>query len=82
MKISISPNHGIAAGLSILESLRTVKKAGFDGIDLSFCRDMDEPEKFLTREWTQYVVELAHIAREEGLEIAQGHPSALLSGAP
>ena len=73
MKISTSPNHGIAAGLSVRESLRTMKQAGFDGIDLSFCEWMNEPEKYLTREWTTRVTELAHIAREEGLEIAQGH---------
>ncbi len=73
MKISTSPDHGIAAGLSARESMETMKRVGFDGIDLSFCRYMNEPDRFLTREWTEYVVELAHIAREEGLEIAQGH---------
>ena len=47
MKISISPEHGIAAGLSVRESLKTVKQAGFEGIDLSFCQYMNEPEKLL-----------------------------------
>jgi Sugar phosphate isomerases/epimerases len=73
MKISISPEHGIAAGLSVGESLKTVKSAGFDGIDLSFCQYMNEPEKLLTAEWTRNVTEKAALARDAGLEIAQGH---------
>lgn len=73
MKISTSCEHGIAAGLSARESLRLMKKAGFEGIDLSLCRCMSEPEKFLTKEWTRDVLEQARIAKEEGLEIAQCH---------
>ena len=73
MKISTSCEHGIAAGLSARESLRLMKQAGFDGIDLSLCHYMEEPEKFLTKEWTTSVLEQAHIAKEEGLEIAQCH---------
>ena len=73
MKISTSCEHGIAAGLSARESLKLMKQAGFEGIDLSLCRYMGEPEKFLTEEWTRAVLEKAHIAKEEGLEIAQCH---------
>lgn len=73
MKISTSCGHGISAGLSARESLRLMKQAGFQGIDLGLCRCMDEPEKFLTKEWTDAVLEQAHIAKEEGLEIAQSH---------
>ena len=73
MKISTSCGHGISAGLSARESLRLMKQAGFQGIDLGLCRCMNEPEKFLTKEWTDAVLEQAHIAKEEGLEIAQSH---------
>ncbi len=73
MKISFSPSHGLNAGLSKRETMRCMKRAGFDGIDLSMCRYMDEPEKLLTAEWTRDVTETAQIARDEGLEISQGH---------
>lgn len=73
MNISTSAEHGICAGLSVQESLKTMKQAGFDGIDWSLCKHSTEPEKLLTREWTKEVLNVAHIAREEGLEVAQSH---------
>ena len=73
MKISTSCGHGVSAGLSARESLRLMKQAGFQGVDLGLCRCMNEPEKFLTKEWTDAVLEQAHIAKGEGLEIAQSH---------
>ena len=73
MKISTSVNHGIAAGLSIQESVVTMKQAGFEGIDWALCGNSTEPEKLLTSAWTDGVLEVAHIALEEGLELAQSH---------
>ncbi|MCR4622359.1 MAG: sugar phosphate isomerase/epimerase [Clostridiales bacterium] len=73
MKISTSCEHGIAAGLTARESLRLMKAAGFEGIDLSLCRHMNEPEKYLTKEWTASVLEQVRTAKDEGLEIAQCH---------
>lgn len=73
MKISTSANHGIAAGLSLRESLATMKRAGFEGIDWALCGNIAEPEKLMTDAWTDRVLEVAHIAREEGLELAQSH---------
>ncbi|MBQ9408107.1 MAG: sugar phosphate isomerase/epimerase [Clostridia bacterium] len=73
MKISTSANHGIAAGLSVRQSIVTMKRSGFEGIDWALSADSTEPEKLLTRAWTDRVLEVAHIAREEGLELAQSH---------
>ncbi len=73
MKISTSCEHGIAAGLTPEPSLKTMKAAGFEGIDWSLCADMDDPGAFLTEAWTRKVLNVAHIAKEEGLALAQSH---------
>ena len=55
------------------ESLRWMKKVGFDGIDFSFCVDQNDREKFLSEEYRQERLALGKLIREEGLEIPQCH---------
>ena len=73
MKISTSADHGIRSGLSARESLQTMKQAGFEGIDWNLSKHSEEPEKLLTAQWTRDALEVAHIAKEEGLALAQSH---------
>ncbi len=60
-------------GVSARESARMMKLAGFDGVDLSLCRDMLEPEKMLSPEWAQAAYDQAEALKAEGLEVAQCH---------
>ena len=73
MKISTSAEHGLRAGLGLEKTMRTMKQAGFDGIDWSLCNDSEEPQKLLTDQWTRERLAVAHAAHEEGLELAQSH---------
>ena len=73
MKISTSPGHGVAAGLSAAESLKTMKEAGFEGIDWGLCPSPEHPETMFDSEWARKVLEVARLAKEEGLKLAQSH---------
>ena len=74
MKISTSLELGARIDrVSFRESARMMKRAGFDGVDFSLCRDQTEPEKQLSPEWMQDVRLRAEALKAEGLEIAQCH---------
>ena len=74
MKISTSLKLGARIDrVSFRESARMMKRAGFDGVDFSLCRDQTEPEKQLSPEWMQDVRLRAEALKAEGLEIAQCH---------
>ena len=74
MKISTSLLHGVrVGGLSYRESAAMMRRAGFEGIDLSMGRYQTEPEKLCTAEWRDDVCAMADAARAEGLGVAQCH---------
>ena len=73
MKTSISLELGVLAGLSYEETAKTLKKTGFDGIDLDLSHDQSEPEKVLSDEWMKKAVAMAKATKDAGLEIAQSH---------
>lgn len=72
MKISISLECAIRMGQkNVREAAALIRKAGFDGIDLSMDRDVHLP--FCKEEWEAAVLAHAEAAREQGLEILQCH---------
>lgn len=73
MRISTSLDHGVSNGLTYKECAQVMKKAGFEGIDLSMCKCQGEPEKLITDEWMDDVLSQARAAKDAGLEIAQCH---------
>ena len=74
MKISTSLEHAVKIdGVTYYESARMMKRAGFNGVDFSFCRDQDSPEKQLSAQWLEDVRLRAAALKSEGLEIAQSH---------
>lgn len=74
MKISTSLNHAMKIeGVSARESAKMMKLAGFDAVDLDMTRDMMEPEKVMSSEWAQDVLERSAAFKAEGLEFGQCH---------
>lgn len=74
MKISTSLNHGLGMGCAdAYESACLMKRAGFDGIDLSMDAHSTEPDILLAPAWQNAIVEQANAAKRAGLEIAQCH---------
>ncbi|MBR4442842.1 MAG: sugar phosphate isomerase/epimerase [Clostridia bacterium] len=74
MKISTSLELAVKIDrVSYRESARMMKRAGFDGVDFSLCRNQTEREKQLAPAWMEDVLIRAEAIRAEGLEIAQCH---------
>ena len=73
MRISTSLSHGIRMTGSPEKAAELMKRAGFDGIDLSMCEYQTEPEKLLSPEWREHVLRHVRAARENGLAVAQCH---------
>ena len=73
MKISTSLDYGVANGLTYAECASVMKKAGFQGIDLSMCKNQNDPKELITDRWTDDVLSQARAAKDAGLEIAQCH---------
>lgn len=73
MKISTALDHGVNNGLTYDDCAKVMKDAGFEGIDLSMCKQQMDKEKFITDEWTEDVIAQANAAKNAGLEIAQCH---------
>lgn len=74
MKISTSLEHAVKIDkVNYRESARMMKRAGFDGVDFSLCRNQTEPQKQLSPEWMDDVLMRAEALRAEGLAIAQCH---------
>ena len=70
MKISMKL---LKAGVTDHETLQWMKSAGFDGVDFSFCELWKEPEKFLSEEHRQELLQTARWIHKEGLTICQCH---------
>jgi len=60
-------------GVSFREAARMMKRAGFNGVDFSLCRDQTSPERQLSPAWMEDVRLRASSLKAEGLEIAQCH---------
>ncbi len=74
MKISTSLEHAIRiAGVSPAESAAMLRRAGFEGVDISMTFDMLEDEKVFSPAWREQILGRAAAAKAEGLEIAQCH---------
>ena len=74
MKISTSLSHAMdIAGVTVRQSARMMKQAGFDGVDFSLCEEHDRLHRMLEPEWMARVVSEASDLRAEGLEVAQCH---------
>ena len=72
MKISISLNQGRTMGCpDRMQVARTVKQAGFDGIDLDMCLSPSLPDT--AEKLTEHVLSQANAAKAAGLEISQCH---------
>ena len=57
MKISTSLEHAVKIDkVNYRESARMMKRAGFDGVDFSLCRNQTEPQKQLSPEWVDDVL--------------------------
>lgn len=73
MIISTALEHGYNNGLTYRETAQAMKKAGFEGIDLSLCKHQMDKANFITDEWTEDVLAQAEEAKNAGLVIAQCH---------
>lgn len=74
MKISTSLEHAIRiAGVSPAESAAMLRRAGFEGVDISMAFDMLDDEKLFSPAWRERILGRADAAKAEGLEIAQCH---------
>lgn len=72
IKTSIALDCGLYTGLqSCEEAAEMIKKAGFDGIDLSMTWDTAVP--FREEPWRERILAHADAARRQGLEILQCH---------
>ena len=74
MKISTSMEHAIRiAGVSPAESAEMLRRAGFEGVDISMTFDMLDDAKVFSPAWREQILGRAAAAHAEGLEIAQCH---------
>jgi len=74
MKISTSLEHAIRIdGATPAESAEMLKKAGFQGVDISMTFDMMDTEKVFSPAWRAQILGRAAAAKAAGLEIAQCH---------
>ncbi len=74
MKIITSLSHAMKIdGVDVRESARMLKRAGFDGVDVSLCHDMENPKKILTAEWAAKVYDEVDALKAAGLEVLQCH---------
>ncbi len=61
------------AGVTCRESAVMMKKAGFDGVDLSMCHDQETPAKIQESQWMDKILTEAEALKAAGLEVAQCH---------
>lgn len=74
MKISTSINHGMSIGnASASESAVMMRVAGFQGADLGLTEFQMEPNKLLSTEWKQHILERVNALHAEQIDIAQTH---------
>lgn len=73
MKISTSMDYGATLGLTYPETAGIMKKAGYEGVDLSMAHNGYDPAGVLTQTWADEVRMMAAAARNAGLEIPQCH---------
>ena len=74
MKISTSLEHAIRIdGATPAQSAEMLKKAGFQGVDISMTFDMMDTEKVFSPAWRNQILGRAAAAKAAGLEIAQCH---------
>lgn len=74
MKISTSLSHAMSiAGVTMRESARMMKEAGFDGVDFDLCMEYNQLEKMIEPEWLEAVRVQNRDLLAEGLEVAQSH---------
>ena len=63
-----------ADALGDLECIRMLKRAGFDGIDWSFPKTIEESSTVLfSSSWKEHALEMKAVADEVGIEFAQAH---------
>lgn len=74
MKISTSLSHAVAiAGVTVRQSARMMKKAGFDGVDFSLCEEHNRLNEMQKPEWLERIRAQYADLRAEGLQVAQCH---------
>lgn len=74
MKISMSLEIALEHMTDSFDTAADVmKKAGFDGIDISMCENQMEPEKQALPQWREKIIAQADAVKRAGMEIAQCH---------